>query len=176
MKTAAQADEIVHRRVRQYGVIKMIPERFHRIEFRGVWRQPFDTQPGAVFAKQFSNHPAPMRRKAIPDENDLLAAMTAQRPEKPRHMPRTDSAVMYGQKPANTSGIGSGEDRGNAGEAFPVERLANDRSLTTWRPCGADRWSLGKPRFVHKDQPCVQIQGVFFTRVEHGIDMVTPYW
>lgn len=71
---------------------------------------------------------------------------------------------MNGQEPAETFGSGGCENSADAGQSFPVERFANHRGTPTRGPSGTNRRALRKARFIQKDEPSVQAQGVFFTR------------
>ena len=90
--------------------------------------------------------------------------MMGQSIKESNHMRHTDSSGMNGQEPAETFGFGGCENSADPGQAFPVEWFANHRGTPTRSPSGTNRRALRKSRFIQKDEPSVQAQGVFFTR------------
>lgn len=164
MDTTTKAREVIDGRVGQGGVIQMIPQGFHGIEFGGVGGQPYGGKPGAVLLQSLLDTSAPVSREPVPHQDHALAAMTPERMEEAHKVRAFDPAGMYGQHPSESIGIRCGQDQADAGESLPVERFVDDRSLPPRSPCGADRGSLGEAGFVQESQPSVQPAGVFFTR------------
>lgn len=164
MNATAQTNKVVCGCVSQDGVVKVVPERFHRIEFGGVSRQPFNMQPRTIFQDELLDDSAPMSWKPVPQEDYLLVAMAEQRLKETGHLRRTDSTGMYSQKPTDSDSVGRGEHCSDSGKSFPVKGLANDGGLSTGSPCGTDGRALRKSGFIQKSQPGIQSQSVFFTR------------
>jgi len=159
----AKSAEVVDRRVGQGGVIEMIPERFHRIQFRSVSGQPLYRKPPPVLPQSALDPVAAMSRQPIPQQNHPLAAMTPQGVEETDHLRSLDPAGMHRQQPPQPLRIGRRQHQADPGEPSPVEGFANDGRLPPRRPGGADWRPLGKSGFVQKTDPSLQSAGVFFT-------------
>jgi len=54
------------------STLDVVPDTFGRIEVRSVAREPFHCEPVGLTLEELTHGVAPMRRQAVPDEDDRL--------------------------------------------------------------------------------------------------------
>lgn len=138
----AQKVQVVVGRIGQHGAVQVGPERFDRIQIGGIGREPLDPQPSAVPFQSALSEAAAVGGKAIPEEENSASPMTSEGGEEAHEVGTADASRVKGQEPAQTPGSGCGEHEADAGQALPVERLAQAGRLTLGGPSGANRRSL----------------------------------
>lgn len=139
---AAQDLQVVVGRVGQGGRVQVSPERFDRVEFGGIRREPLDAQPPTVLLQSALGEAAAVGREAVPKEKDSTSPMTPEGSEEADELGAADTAWVKGQEPAQTLGGGCGQHEADAREALPIERLAQAGCLTLGSPGGANRRPL----------------------------------
>lgn len=162
--TGRDLGDPIHRSVSQSCVIQPIPERFHRIKFMSVRRQPLDMEPGAVSFDCILGLSAAMSLQVIPDQDDLLSPMMMQSIQEAHHLGRTNTARMEREKPPELFWTGSDQQQANDREGLPVEGLFQDGGLPLWSPGGSHWRPLRETRLVEKTDPGFQPSGFFLMR------------
>ena len=115
----------------------MFPTLFFRVEFRGISRQPFDSEPIVVLAQQQLGRPA-MRTRSIPNKNDLPWKTTMHLFDEPDqvfcvHVPGQDPEILAQVTTARRYRDGT-DDR----ESVVAVPGTMDRRLTTPAPTCVD--------------------------------------
>ena len=164
MDALAKTGQIVGGGIGQDGIVQVIPEGLHGIEFRGIGGQPFDAEPRTMRPHGALDKAATMSWKPVPEQDNGFAAMTRQGLQETHNMRRSDATRMNGEEPTQALANRGRQHRPDSGQAFPVERFSNHRGMPSRSPRGTNRRALRKAGFIQKDQPSLQAQGVFFTR------------
>lgn len=160
---SSQPIQILRGRIGQNGCVQVGPELFDRIQLRGVGGQRLDGEPVAVAGQGVASACAAVGRQPIPEQDHRAPTMAAERVEEAHDLGTADVSAMQAQQPARTPTVSPHPHRADPRQPFPVERLDQPRRLPTRRPSGPDRRTLGEGALVHKDQPSLQLCGVFFT-------------
>lgn len=64
--------------VGQFVLFPVTPDVFHRIEFRGVGRQPLDRESAPLRADKLRDQPRPVLRQPVPDHQKLARQVAQQ--------------------------------------------------------------------------------------------------
>lgn len=156
--------EIVRAEVREFAALDVAPHELGRIEIRRVAGQALDREPGALRAQVRLHGGTPMRRQAIPDQDDSPPAKF------PRQVveeldeghvvvtarSRLDAQAAAPEIPPKRHGDGDGE-------LLPIEGVDQDGGFAAGRPRAADRGPLRDAALVLEDDPGAAAPSVFFT-------------
>ncbi len=153
--------EIVQRGVGQGGVVYVVPQGFHGVEFRSVGGQPLDLQPGPMGSDRVRDPLAAVGWESIPQQQDLLASVAPQGIEETHDLGSADTAAMEGQEPSQATGSRSRQHKPDGRERRPVERLDHHRRAPLGGPGRPHGRSLGEARLVEEPEPGLQPLGFF---------------
>src|SRR5438445_3729012 len=159
---AGESLHVFNGRVGQGGRVEVRPELFHRIQFRGVGREPLHSEPGSVAFEGLPYLAAAVGGQVVPHQDEGTSPMASQGREKAHHLGATHAAPMQRQQPAGTLTVGARQQGGDSRKALPVERFDHARRLPARGPGGPNRRPLREAGFVHKTEPSLQFLSVFF--------------
>lgn len=144
-----------------HGVtLPVTPDVLGRIQFWGIWRKSRKKDSTALSTKEFSDFPAAMNWKSVPNDEQPSPDLTTQMMEEVEYLRRADCARIEPKvelPPSNT---------GNDGELLPIEVKLQLRCLTPGCPCSADVRALRDSTLIYKDDGSAFSEG-FFLRAGH---------
>jgi len=121
------------------------PDVLDRIQFRRIGWQVFRFEAAFLIADELLGLPAAMRRKPIPDQEDVAVNVAKQVPEEFNDLPGLYGLLEYLKVEVPDS------DAGDDGERFPVEMELKNRRLPARRPCASPMGPLAQAAFVEED-------------------------
>ncbi len=88
----AELGEVARAEVGKLVMFPVTPDVFHRIEFRGVTRQPLDREPAPLRADKLGDQPRPVLRQPVPNHQESAWQVTQQMAEEVDHLRGADGA------------------------------------------------------------------------------------
>ena len=155
-----QGGEVGGREVRQVAVLGVPPDVFHRVEVRGVGRQPLDDDP-PVPGQPGLDPRRPVGAASVPDEREAVRQVAVQRLEEVQDLGAPDVVWVLRPvqpEPAPAGRHGEGADRR---EAIPAIPLAEEGGLAAGRPRPAAHGLEHEAAFIEEDQAPTAAPGVF---------------
>jgi len=140
--STAQMLQVVMGRIGQHGGVQVSPERFDRIEFGSIRREPLDPQPPTVLLQSALSEAAAVGWEAIPEEENSTSPMTSEGGEEAHEVGTADASRLERQEPPETPCGGGGKHESDARKALPIEGLAQAGRPTLGSPSGANRRPL----------------------------------
>ena len=144
----------------QVNIFRAVPHLFIGIEFRGISRQPFDTQSSREPLSQ-SNTGAAMNHPAVPHQDNTFRKMLKQTGHERLGIDGIDVVVEELKVKSQSSGLSrDGDCRYGRDSLTPVPTVLNRRPAFG-RPSAAYRWLEHKAAFVSKNDGFRRPSGVF---------------
>lgn len=140
------------------------PKGLKGVQFGRISGQSFHAEPTTLAAQVLDHQAALVRRQAIPDKNSFLAAQVAfEIPEERDQAFRVITSGASLKIQTTTPPVPAEAQRGTDRKRFPIERMDQDRSLSSGRPGPPHRGPLGDAAFVLEENPGFPAPSVFFT-------------
>ena len=149
--------------VRHHSSIQMPPDIFHRIQLRGIRRQPLHPQPTRLdlLAQIGLGLMTPMRGQAIQEERDRSGKLPVEGLNHLDHLGTLERIFLEAQAEADASAGRSTDQSPGCGEAFPIEVVNQDRGAALGRPGSANGGFLGETALVQENQARAAFPGFF---------------
>ena len=160
VENLVQVVDVFRNEVGQCSVLGLVPHVFHRIEFRGVCRKPFDLEPIDAVVPQLS-HGGTMNGQAIADQDDRTAHMSMDFTQEPGHIRRFGIVVKQFVVQAKATGPGSARDRGERGDPVVSVPSMLQRRLANRSPDAPAQWLKQIATFVEKNQASLPFEALF---------------
>jgi len=138
------------------------PDRFVRVELRGIGRKVFEMQPGEPMA-DFSNPFSFVNARVVPDDEDVAAKVVQQVPEEFADLVVSDVFRVASEVQADAPPPGSNGDARNHRDAIMPVAMMNEGRLSARGPCLSHRGDQEETRLVYEDDVGTQPRSVFFT-------------
>ena len=153
-------DEVGHQ-----AVLQVRPDHLHRVEVRGVPRQPLQVQPREP-PQQLPDERPLVVAPPVPDDDHLAPQVPQQAPQEPDDSLRVEVVIRV-RPPVQPDPppIGRDRDRGDRRDliAVPPEPGQRGRSAPR-RPGAADRRVEEEPALVDQDDVRALLAGLFLMR------------
>lgn len=149
--------------VRHHPSVQVPPDIFHRVQLRGIGRQPLHRQPtGFDPFPKISLHPtAPMGGQTVQEEGERSRELAVQRLNHPDYVRRLERTFLEAQAQPDASAGRSADQSPGGGEAFPIEVVNQDRGAALGRPGSANGGFLGETALVQENQARAAFPGFF---------------
>lgn len=144
-----------------HRALKVVPNEFGRIEFRGIIGKSFGAQ-ARMFTEAFSDGIPAMHSAVIPQEKNRPPQVSEQISQKLRHLAVFD--VLIGMEmgiEGNPSLLRRKTDRRNGRDLGPVAGASQDRRFPLGRPSPTNIGDEQKAGLIQKDQVGSKPFGVF---------------
>jgi len=152
--------ETVGGEVRQVPVLGMAPDAFHRVEVRGIGRQPLDDDP-LPGGQPVLDALCPVGAVSVPDERETVRDVPTQCLKEPEDFRGSDVVGVRGPVEAESAPMGSHGEGADRGEPVAAVPLAEDGRLATGRPGPADHRLEHEAALVKEDDAPTGFSGVF---------------
>ena len=153
---ATEFSKILRTKIRQFMMLPVPPQVFDRIELRSIGGKTLKLKPSVCTCKKLSDQFAPMRRRAIPDHQQVPFDMSHQMLQKKDHF-----RASYCTRKQSEIEVPPSYTR-NRRKCSPVEVILNDWRLSPWRPCTASMRTFTKTALINKDYCSSLSLSVFF--------------
>lgn len=171
---SAQSIEVEGRQVSQGIHLDIAPDRFHRIEFRGVRRQEMRMEVGVSGDKALGEL-GPVGQQPVPDEDEGACEVGAENPQEVDDPAGRDIGV--GMEPETQAhpvpGRGNAKGRDGRHLLMPPRTLIEHRGMAAAPPGPPHQRRHQEAAFVEEDQPCFAPRGFFLMR---GHSILTQLW
>ncbi len=156
--------KIVGAEVGELAALDVAPHELGRVEIRRVAGQALDREPRALSAQVRLHGRTPVRRQAIPDQDDAppaeLALEVGQEVDEGEVVVTAWTRLEEKTAAPKVPAEGHGD---SDGELLPIEGVDQDWCFAAWRPRAADRRPLRDAALVLEDDPGAAPPSVFFT-------------
>lgn len=126
-------------------LLAVAPDVFHRVEFRRIGGQKLQMDSALLLGDKVPHRATTMGWQTVPNDCQRSADVPLEVFEK-----LDDLWSLYAAREEPEIEVPD-RDAGNGREVLPVERILQDRSLSTRRPGANSMRSFAQPALVHKD-------------------------
>jgi len=138
----------------------VVPDKFVRVEFRGVSRKAMDPEP-FVLVEKLTDDDAPVDRAAVPQEHDRPAQMPQEMAQETDDLHAGDVGCVETEVKSKTRARGGHGDGGDGGNSISPIAVSEDGGLADRRPGLADVRNEEEPAFVEEDEMGPKSLGFF---------------
>ena len=153
---------------------EVCPNKFIRIEFRGVSRE-VDSMDASTALKELLDGLGPVERASVPKKNDGSSKVARKMPKESTDLfsPDVFVGVKTDVEPKTLSSRRAAERR-NRGDFRPVTGHSKNRSLAPDAPGLSDGWDKREAALVEKDDWKLKLPGVFLYAAKGTVSNVVP--
>src|SRR3990170_6564776 len=146
------------------GLLRVPPDPFVGIEFRGVGGQGNDVQATAIPLPQLLHLYSAMDPGVVPEEEDVSAQVAQQMPDERGHVGAPEVGLLEAEVKSYPFLLGTDRHRRDRRDLLPAEGVPAHRGYSPGRPRLAHRGDQEEAGFVGEGKMGTQPRGVFFTR------------
>ena len=131
--------------------LEVVPDRFDRVEFRSITREPFDMK-SRILGPEISHFRALVDSALVPKEDDFTPEMAKKHSYEDRDIRAAESRLLEANVEAHVFAEGRHGDGGESGNLIVSKAVADDGCLSLRTPRASFRRNEEKAAFVNKDQ------------------------
>jgi hypothetical protein len=153
----AEFNKILRAEIGQFMLLPVTPEVFDRVEFRSISGQAFQFEPGALAGGPALDQAAAVRRKAVPDDQQLAWDVAQKVGKKLNYLGTANGAWEEPEIKLPPGYPGHGR------EQLPIEVVLQHWSLPARRPGAAAVGPFAQSAFVDEDDGLARPAGFFLS-------------